>query len=133
MDVVETLQRAAAFEAGHDFLGVVLAPLEGCEGAGVDHDTVADEADLGLGDELAFLDLAAGDGADLGDLEGLLDLGGGGDLFLLLRLEETLDTFLDLVDTVVDDGVEADFDALLLRGTAPGPVLSCLPSRASGT
>ena len=85
VDVVEALQAAAALEAGGDFLGVVLAALERGEGAGVDHDAVADEAYLRLGGELAFLDLAAGDGADLGDLEGLLDLGGGGDLFLLLR------------------------------------------------
>ena len=92
--------------------------MQGCEFSGVNHYTVADEANLGLLHHLAVADDATRNGTDLGNLEGLLNLGGGDNLFLLLRLKHTLDTILDIVDTVVDDGVEADFYTLLLGGTA---------------
>src|SRR6478735_473339 len=45
--VLEVLEGHAALLAGGDFLRVVLEPLEGLELALVDHDAVADEADMG--------------------------------------------------------------------------------------
>ena len=45
-------------------------------------------------------------------MEGLLDLGDSEHLLLLLRLQHTLYTVLDIVDTVIDDGVETYLYAL---------------------
>ncbi len=104
LDIVEVLDTDAAFHTGLDFLGLVLAPLERRHFAGVDHDAVADEAYLALG-EFAVAHQAAGNGAHLGNLEGLLDLGGSGNLFLLFGLEHTLQTVLDLVDGIVNNRV----------------------------
>src|SRR5574344_29491 len=115
LDVIVAGDAHTGLLAGGDLLCLVLADLERAELSGVDHDAVADEAHLRLLDHLAVADDTAGDGADLADAEGLLDLGGGDDLFLLLRLEHTLDTVLDFVDTVVNHGVEADFDAVAVR------------------
>ena len=117
-DVVERLDVQTAVLTDSDLLDIVLEPLERPELAGVDDDTVADDAD-GRGPlELALADHTPGDGADLGNLENLQDLDRGDDLFLHDGLKHTLDSVLDVVDGVVDDGVKADFDLLLL-GDAP--------------
>ena len=58
---------------------------------------------------------AAGDGADLGDLEHLADLGVAELLLLEGRLEQTDHRLLEVVGEVVDHRVEADVDLLALR------------------
>ena len=67
--------------------------------------------------------LAAGHGADLGDAEGLADLGLALVDFLEHRREQAGHGLLDLVGQVVNDRVQADVDLLLLgqrlRPSAP--------------
>ena len=77
--------------------------MQGGKFSGINHDTVADESDLGLLNHLSVTDDATGDSADLGNLEGLHNLGSRSNLLFLLRLKHTFDTALELVDTVVDD------------------------------
>ena len=69
-------------------------------------------------------DAAAGDLADLGDLEDVEHLGAAGVVLLVDGLEETVHGLGHLVLQLVDDGVEADLDLLLigeLLGLALGP------------
>lgn len=81
--------------------------------ARVDHDTVADHADRGVAGRLAFSDDASGDGADFGNSEDLHDFRRADNLFLHHRFEHAFDGILDVVDRIVDDRIEADFDLLL--------------------
>ena len=73
LDVVEILDVETAVHAGGDFLDVVLVTLQGAESARVDHDAIADDADLRVTGDLAVQNHTAGDGADLADLEGFAD------------------------------------------------------------
>ncbi len=118
LDVVVVLDTDTALHSGDDFLGVLLASLEGSQVSGVDNDAVTDKTNLGALGELSFLDEGTGDRADLRYLERLLDDSSRGNFLFLLRLEHTFDTVLDLVDRVVDDGVETDFDSFLLCSAA---------------
>ena len=59
-------------------------------------------------------DHAAGDGADLADLEDLTDLGLAERLLDLRGGEQAFHGLADVVDGVVDDVVEADLDPLAL-------------------
>ena len=63
LDVVEVLDVQAAVHTGADFLDVVLVTLQGAECARVNHDTVANDTDLGVAGDLAVQDHAASDGA----------------------------------------------------------------------
>ena len=103
LDIVVSCNGHTALLSCADLLDAVLADLQGAKLAGINHDAVAYEAHLGLLHHLAVAYETSCDGADLADAEGLLNIGGSDDLFLLLRLEHTLDTILDFVDTVVDD------------------------------
>ena len=71
LDVVELLEVQAALVAGGDLLDRVLEALEGGEMALVDDDAVTHDARLAGALDLAVGDVAAGDGADIGHLEGL--------------------------------------------------------------
>ena len=73
--VLVVLEGHAAFLAGRDFRDFVLEALERLQLAFVDDDVVADQADARATLDLAFGDTAAGDLADLGDVEDLQDLG----------------------------------------------------------
>jgi len=103
LDVIVTCNVETAVHAHVNLLDIVLESLEGAEFASIDHDTVADYADFRAAGEFALAYDTSCDGADLGYLEGLLNFGSCGDNLLLLRLEHTLDTALEFVDTVVDD------------------------------
>ena len=47
-------------------------------------------------------------------MEGLLNLCSCSNFLFLLRLKHALDTVSNLIDGIVDDGVETDFDTLFL-------------------
>src|SRR5256885_12515674 len=72
--VLVVLEGHAAFLADLHFLDLVLEALERRELALVHHHVVADEADAGAALDAAVGDAAAGDLADLGDVEHLQDL-----------------------------------------------------------
>ena len=112
----------AALEVLGDFLDVVLEPLEGLDRPLVDLAALADQPGLGRALDRPLGDEAAGDGADLGDLEDLPDHGAAEVDLLDLGDEHPLDGLLDLVGDLVDDVVAADLD-LLLVGQRDGPVL----------
>ena len=57
---------------------------------------------------LSFGDVAAGDGADLGNAERVADFGRAEPRFLDDGLQHAGHGALNLVDDVVDDGVETD-------------------------
>ena len=74
-DVVVAGDLQAAFQAGFDFLHVILHALERLEREVFDdHHPVADEANLAAALDVAVGDEAPGDVADLADLEDLPDL-----------------------------------------------------------
>ena len=64
--------------------------------------------------QLAFADHTSGDGSDLRDLEDFEHLDRCHDLLLHHGFQHAFDGVLDVVDGVVDDRVEADFDLLFL-------------------
>src|SRR5690606_35110365 len=83
-----------------------------------DHDTLADDAGLGVARDGAALDEHTGDVAELRGAEHLADLRETGLRLFVLGLEHALERCLDVVDRVVDDVVEADVDALAGGGLA---------------
>src|SRR4051794_17904991 len=108
----EAAQRQTTLEALTDLGGVVLEPLERADRDVVrHHDTVAQDARLGVAADDAGADQTAGDVADLGRTEDLADLRGALLDLLELRLEQTLERRLDLLDGLVDDAVVADLHA----------------------
>src|SRR4051794_31150723 len=72
--VLVALEGHAAFLARQHLARIVLEALELRQLALVDHDVVADQADVRTALDLAVSDAAAGDLADLGDVEDLQDL-----------------------------------------------------------
>ncbi len=88
--------------------------LEGGDPSLVEDFPAAEDAGLGVADDPAVLDVAAGDGPDLGDLEDLADLGPAQEGLLDDRLEEADDGLLELVGELVDDLVGPDLDAFFL-------------------
>src|SRR5690242_16616927 len=116
LEVAVVAERETTLETFADLGGVVLEPLERADREVLrDHLAVAEQARPGVAADLARQDHATRDRADLGGLEDVADLGAAElDLFVL-RLEETLEGRLDLVDRLVDDRVVADVDALAVR------------------
>ena len=84
----------------------------------VDDDAVAHDARLAGALDLAVGDVAAGDGADVGHLEGLADLGVADDVLAELWREHTLHGRLDLIDGVVNDAVHPHIDVGAGRAVA---------------
>ena len=103
--------------------------------AGVDHHVVAQQAHLRVAVHLAVGDVAAGDGAHLGDLEGVAHLGRAQPHLADGRLEQALHGLLHVLDRVVDDGVEADLHLVALggvRGLALRPHVEADDDRVGG-
>src|SRR5512142_1440359 len=101
LDVVEVLEPDAALKAGLDVPDVVLEPLERCQRSVEGHDAVPDQADLVASADPTVLDVAAGDGAGLADLENFPDLDRRGDFLVLLRRKEPFEGLLHVLDGVV--------------------------------
>src|SRR5262249_3396782 len=114
LDVLVPVETDAALETLLDLGDVVLEPPERSDLALVDHAVVAQETQLGGARDRALGDVAPGDDAELGNLEGVAHFGAAPGHFLERRVEQALHRLLDLVRHVVDDGVEADVDADLL-------------------
>src|SRR5207244_3441205 len=90
LDVLEVVDPDAAFESLLDLVGVLFETLQrGDLGIG-HHDAVAQEAHLRAARDRAFLDVAAGDEADLRNLERRPDDRPAEDTLLELRLEHAL-------------------------------------------
>src|SRR5262249_42803210 len=75
LDVLVALEGHAAFEAFLHLAGLVLEALQGLQRTFVNHDVVAQQADLGAALDQALGHHAASDLAHLGDVEHLADLG----------------------------------------------------------
>src|SRR5262249_30471674 len=115
LDVAVAFEREAALVAFLHLADVVLEALERREAAFPDLDVVANQAYLRRAAHEALRDRAAGDGADLGDVEDLADLGAPQHLLLEPRREHARHGLLHVVERLVDDVVELDVDMLLLR------------------
>jgi hypothetical protein len=70
LDVVESFKADTALVARGDLLGIVLEAFEGGNLSGMDHDAFPDDVDAGAALDCTREDVAAGDGADLRNLEG---------------------------------------------------------------
>src|SRR5262249_1551600 len=102
-DVLVVLEGHAAFEPGLDLAHFVLEALQGRKLTLVDDDVVAQEAHPAAALDDALGDLAAGDVADLADLEHLEDLGVADEALALHRCQQALHQLLHVVGDVVDD------------------------------
>ena len=119
-DVLVVGERHAALLAGRHLAHLVLEALQGRQRALVDHHVVADEAHLGAALDLAFDDAAAGDLADVRDVEHLEDLRLAEEDLADRRREQPRHRPFHVVDEIVDDVVVADLDAVAIgRGLAP--------------
>src|SRR5687768_13165211 len=115
LDVVVALELDAALEAALDVLHVFLHAAERVDREVFrDHLAVADQADLAAALDVAVGDHAAADVADLADLEDLAYLGVAVQLLADLRLEQSAQRLLEVVEDLVDHAVQADLDAALL-------------------
>src|SRR5450830_2160929 len=116
LEVIEVLQAHATLVALENFLCIFLEALQGGNaGVGIHDDGVADNAGLGTADDLAVLDQAAGNGADTGDLEHVLDVGATLDNLFENRLGQPGDHLVDGVTQLEDEIIGADLN-LLGRG-----------------
>ena len=113
--VLIVLERHAAFLTGNDFTRIVLEALELRQLAFMNNDVVADETHVGATFDLAVGDAAAGNLADLRDVEDLEDLRIAEHGFAALRREQAGHRLFHVVDEIVDDIVVADFDADTFR------------------
>src|SRR5207302_298004 len=107
-------------EALADFGDVVLEVAERGDLAFEDDPVVAQQAHARGARNHALGDHAAGYDARLRHLERAAHFGAALEDFLELRIEQAGHSQLHLVHQVVDDGVEADVDAFLLRQFARG-------------
>src|SRR4051812_6985394 len=115
LDHVADLRRAepaqghTTLEALADLGGVVLEPAQRADRDIVGHHgAVPQDAGLGVAAEETGADQTAGDETDLGRAEDLANLRGALLDLLVLRLEQTLERGLDLLDGLVDHAVVAD-------------------------
>src|SRR5699024_6714071 len=120
LEVVERPQRETALETVPNLSRVILIALQGveCEVL-LDHDIVPQQAGLRVPPHDAFADHATGDGAHLGGLEGLPNLGLAELDLLVLRLEHALEGLLNVLGRAVDHRVVPDLNTLAvgdLRG-----------------
>src|ERR1700676_1168436 len=118
-DVADThvaviLERHAAFLAGLHFLYFILEALERRQLAFMHDDIVANQADIGAAFHGPVGNPAAGDLADLGNIEHFQDLGVAEHGLAQRRRQKTGHRLLHVIYQVVDDVVVADFDAVAL-------------------
>lgn len=132
LDVVVVGEADAAFEVGVDFFCVVFEALECVDVSGVDDDAVADEACVVGAADGAVGDVGACYVAYFADVVYLSYFECGGDLFFYFGCEHAFHGGFDVVDGVVDDGVEAYVDALLFCCFACGCGGSYLESYDDG-
>src|SRR6185295_6976725 len=114
LEVLEALEADAAIEAGADLRDVVLEAPERRDLPLEDNAIVAQQADQGVAWDDPFDDVAAGDRADLRHLEGVAHLGAAGRDLAEGGIEQADHRQLELVEQLVDDGVQPDVDAFLL-------------------
>src|SRR5581483_2806074 len=105
----------AALVAFGDFADVVFEAAERFEFAFEDDRLIAQDADFAAARDLAVFDVAAGDGADLADLEDLAHFGVSERDFALYRREHAAHGLLEIVFDFVDDLVEAKVDTFVVR------------------
>src|SRR3954453_15892260 len=136
LDVVVVAERDTALETFTHLGDVVLEPAQTRDRDVVgDHGAVPDEPGLGVADDRAGADDAAGDVADLARAEHLADLRSAELHLFELRLEHALERALDILDGGVDDGVVADIDLLAvgeLARLALGPDVEADDDRVGG-
>ena len=89
--------------------------LEGSEFCGLDDDTVTDDAHFVTALNLTLADNTTGDGTHLRDMEGLEHFERSCDFLFHLRCKETFHSRLDLIDSIIDDGIDTDIDFFGLR------------------
>src|SRR5690606_15966188 len=118
LDVFVVFERRAALKARRHFARIVFHALEGLERAFVDHDAVAQQANLAAALDLAFGDIAAGDLARLGEGKDLADFGVTDDVFLFDRRQQSGEQRFDVVDRVIDDAIITDVDVVALGDVA---------------
>src|SRR5690606_11590593 len=132
-DVIDALDADTAFEARLYFRHIVLEALEGIQLASVYNDTVADEADGILTFDVAVRDHTPGNRAHLGYPEHFTDFSIANAYFFHFWRQHAFHGILHVVDSVVDDGVQTDFDLFLLgnpfRGSRSEEHTSELQSR----
>src|SRR5215471_5705277 len=109
-DILIVGDRHAALLSGRHFAYLVLEALQSRQRALVDHHVVADEAHLGAALHLAVGDAAAGDLADLGNVEHLQDFRIAKVHLAHRRRQQAGHGLSHVVDQIVDDVVVADLD-----------------------
>src|SRR5688572_8174230 len=108
LEIVEVLHPDPALQSLAHFLHVVLEALEAGDGPGIHQGAVPHHPDLGGALNDAGAHRAAGDGADLADLEDLEHLGLAQHRLALLRLEQALQRRAHVLHRLVDDAIGAD-------------------------
>src|SRR5689334_8687787 len=114
LDVVVVLERHTAFEPFLDLAHFVLEALQRLQRTFVDHHVVAQQAHPGAALDHAFGDHAAGDLADLGDLEDFADFRVTQEALAQRGRKHAGKGGLHVIDDVVDDRVVADIDLVAL-------------------
>src|ERR1700722_4182738 len=118
LHVLVVFEGHAAFLAGDDFARVILEALELRQLTLMHDHAVANEPDIGATLDDAVGDAAAGDAADLRDLEDFENDGIAEHGLAQRRRQQARHRLLHVVDQGINDVVVTDFDAGLLGGLA---------------
>src|SRR5687768_15861285 len=124
LDIIKSFDVKTTFVACSDFFHVVLEAPQRAECPGMDYDAVADHAHLCVAGDLAVKYIATCNGANPCDLEDLAHFDVAHDLLFEFRCKHAFHGRLDLVDSIVNDGIQPDIDLFNLRkfpcaGTRP--------------
>src|SRR6185437_14445990 len=117
-DIIVILNGKTAFHAGGDFFYVFLEPFERCQlssstfSGGIDDDTIADQADLGVPEDLSIEHIATCDGR-LVEFEDIAHFDVGHHFLLDLRFEHAFHSGLDFFDGIVNDRIGLYFHSFI--------------------
>src|SRR5579864_526800 len=114
LDVLEPIEANAAVEARAHLGDVVLEAPQRRDLALVDHPVVPHQPDRGVARDEPLDHVAAGHRSHLRHLEGVADLGAADRDLAEGGLEQAGHRLAQLVEQLVDDGVQPDVDLLLL-------------------
>jgi len=110
LDVIVAFNGKAAFEAFVDFSRIIFESLQAGEASFENLDTVANDTKLGVTSKEALLHETASHGSDFRNMKDLSNLGFSELPFLVRRSHQAKHGVFDIVDSVIDDAIQADFN-----------------------
>ena len=110
LDIVIVFDTYTTFVSLIHLFSVVLESSEGRYMTLMDDDSVANQTDFCVSDDLSFLNISSGDDSHIRNLESLSDFNFAQNFFFVFRIQHSLHGVFHVVDYIVDNSVESDLD-----------------------